>query len=299
MMSKPDVTIAIPTYNREEVLINTIHDCLNQSHSNIEVLVIDQTLQHSKDFISKLATIADKRLRYYYVDPPSVTAAKNFALHKALAPIIVFLDDDVKLSKHLVKNYLAAFSRLPTVSVVAGRVLQDGFPVQKNVLKFNELAVSRGVFTATNPGYTNAFPGGNVAMKVKDALHVGGFDTRYYHNGFREESDMSMKMAKAGMAIYYDPRAVLTHLAVPLGGSRTKKYTNIRDTAMFYRNELFFTIRMAANRFAALKYKYQEYCNIPSRKKKVRRSLYFYLGIAAAVWRLLRKKQTIAKERTA
>ena len=48
-MKKPDISVAIPTYNRDEVLIDTIHDVLKQSHKNLELLVIDQTLKHKPE----------------------------------------------------------------------------------------------------------------------------------------------------------------------------------------------------------------------------------------------------------
>jgi len=297
--SPPDISIVIPTYQRSEVLLNTINDVLNQSHKNIELLVVDQTKTHKPSTLKKLAAIKDPRFRYFSVDPPSVTASKNFALHNAKAEIVLFLDDDVELHKDLAKIHLKAFADNPKLSAVGGRVLQKGFPIQKQVLSFDELAVTHGVFTATEPGYTNAFPGGNVSMRVKDALSVGGFDTRYYLNAFREESDMSMKMTKRGMKIYFEPKAILTHLAAPKGGSRSRTYKNILDTRMFYANELFFTLRMAEHRIKALRHKHWEYCRVPATSKlhTLKRTVLFGLGLVAAVWRLVLPRKIVAKER--
>jgi len=297
-MSKPDLCIAIPTYNREDVLIDTINDSLKQSHNNIEIIVVDQSKSHTKKTSKALESISDPRFRYFSVDPPSVTAARNFALNNANAPIVLFLDDDVRFDKHLAKNHLGAYSEHPEISATAGRVMQSGFPIKKGVLKFDEYAISHGVFTATESGYTNAFPGGNCSMKVLDALSVGGFDTRYYGNAFREENDMSLKMIRAGMSIFYESSAELLHLAAPYGGNRVKGH--IYDSGVFYSNELFFTIRNAAKgkKLRAIKLKYREYCEVPSRRVSLRRKYLFVRGLISGAWRFVDKRQCVAKVRT-
>ncbi len=297
----PDIAVAIPTYNREKELLDTIHGVLNQSHQNLELLVIDQTVSHSAEMAQKIASLKDPRFRYFVADPPSLPAARNFALKNAKAPIVLFLDDDVVVDKDLVKYHLLAFREHPDVSAVGGRVLQKGFPIKKEVLHFDDYATSEGVFTATEASYTNAFPGGNCALKVTAAARVGGFDTRFPGNAFREESDMALKMTRAGMKIYYEPRAVLTHLAAHSGGTRTTTYTDILDTRLFYKNELFFTMRAtkANNLFPALYKKYRQYCRGRGSKVGIKRSLYFGLGIVGALWRMAFGRQIVTQERLA
>lgn len=296
--STPDICVAIPTYMREQVLLDTINDVLSQSHKNLELVVVDQSPSHNESTAIALTKISDPRFRYFKAAPPSLPAARNFTLKVARAPIVLFLDDDVQLDPDIVKYHLAAFKKDPSISAVGGRVLQKGFPIKKDVLRFDEHAISHGVFTATKPAYTNAFPGGNHSLKVTDALKVGGFDTRYYWNAFREESDMSLKMVRNGMKIYYEPKAMLLHLAAPSGGTRTKTYTHIYDTPYFYRNELFFTVGAVKPGLIikALRKKYQEYCIVPSRRQGLQRRIYFVLGLIVALWRRVFGRQIITKE---
>ncbi len=296
----PDICVAIPTYQREDVLLDTIRGVLGQSHQNLEVLVVDQSPSHSPDFEQKLKAITDPRLRYILADPPSLPAARNFALRITKAPIVLFLDDDVEVDKDLVKYHLQAFKERPEVSAVGGRVLQKGFETKKDVLRFDEFGISHGVFTATDANNTNAFPGGNCALKVVDALNVGGFDSRFYGNAFREESCMALKMTRKGMKIYYEPRASLTHLAAHSGGTRATTYIDILDTPMFYRNEIFFTLKSVKTTklFKALRLKWREYCRGRGKSKAMRRSALFSLGFLAALWRSVFGRQVITRERT-
>jgi GT2 family glycosyltransferase len=298
MRTIPDICVAIPSYNRGEVLVDTIKDVLKQSYKNLELLVIDQSSTHAPEVMASINTIKDPRFRHVKATPPSLPAARNLALKLSKAPIVLFLDDDVVLHKDMVKYHLAAFRKDKDICAVAGRVLQEGFPVKKEVLKFDEYGTSHGVFTASVASYTNSFPGGNHSIKVKKALSIGGFDTRYYYNAFREESDMAHRLVKHGMKIYFEPKAALTHLAVPNGGTRAKKtYTHIYDTPYFYRNELFFTLRVVNRKklVSALRRKYREYCLTPSRKQGLRRRVYFCIGFVAALWRLLFGRQIISK----
>ncbi len=298
-MSNPDICVAIPTYKREGVLLDTIHGILDQSHQNLELMIVDQSPNHSSEFTKAIGEIKDPRFLYFLADPPSLPAARNFALRRTSAQIVLFLDDDVVVSKDLVRYHLQAFKEHPEVSAVGGRVLQKGFPIKKEVLRFDKYAVSNGVFTATEAGYTNAFPGGNCALKVAGALKLGGFNTLFFGNAFREESNLALKMTSAGMKIFYEPRAFLTHLATHTGGTRNKSYTDILDTPMFYRNEMFFTLRAVRlkNLLPALWKKYREYCRGRGRLVGLRRSWLFCLGIIAALYRQVFGRQIVAKER--
>lgn len=297
-MKIPDICVAIPTYNREEVLIDTIKDVLKQTHKNLELLVVDQTIKHNPETITALRSITDPRFRYIKARPASLPGARNFALHAARAPLVLFLDDDVKLRPDMVARHLEAFEQHPDVGAIAGRVLQKDFPIKKDVLRFDEFAVSHGVFTATDAAYTNTFPGGNHTISKADALALGGYDTRFYGNAFREESDMSLRIIRSGKKIYYEPKAELLHLAAHYGGVESRVKGHIYDNKLFYRNELFFTIRNVSrkNILRALHRKYVEYCKVPSKKIRLRRTAYFFLGLSVAIWRQLFGRQIVLRE---
>jgi GT2 family glycosyltransferase len=280
------------------VLVDTIRGVLGQSHANLELLVVDQSEGHEPATEADLAAIDDPRFDYRRVVPPSVTAARNFSLSIARGPIVLFLDDDVVLHADLAKHHLAAHEAHADITAVAGRVMQDGLAVCDDPPRFDEHARPRGHFTASRGGYTNALPGGNFSVRIEAALAVGGFDTRYYGNGFREESDFSMKMVRAGMRFYYEPRAELLHLASPMGGSRAVPYRSLHDSPMFYRNEIFFTLRAVGRgqRLAALRRKYQDYSRSVTWRRACWRLGLFVFGIGGALWRLAFGRPTVARE---
>lgn len=295
-MAKPDITVAIPTLNRESVLIDAIHAILEQSYANLELMVLDQSRRHEPETVAALNNISDPRFRYIKLSRPSLMAARNVALRLAQAPIILFLDDDIKPSKDLVKEHLKTFAEHPEVSAVAGRVTQDDFPDDGPILHFDKYAVSSGTFSSKSSGPTNAFAGGNHSIKLADALQVGGYDTRYYRIAFREENDMSAKLTKAGKKIFYNPKAKIYHLNTSSGGH--KHYTDLFDNIDFYRNEIFFTVRSVklSDLPKALYIKFMTYCHIRPVSKAAKRSLFFAIGILTAIWRIVFGKQIISRE---
>lgn len=294
---KPTISVAIPTLNRGSVLLDTIKDVFEQDLQDFELLIIDQSMDRSIDYLNALKTYSkDKRFRYFHVTPPNVTTARNFALAKAESEYVVFLDDDVKLTKTLLRRYLGRFVTNPELSAIGGRVMQEGYQIIDEILHFDELAISSGVFTSPKSGFTNAFAGGNCALRVQDALAVGGFDTKYRNNAFREESDMSLKMSRAGMKIFFEPKAELLHLAAPRGGNRVSG--DIWDHFGTYKNEVYFTLRYVSKQklIESLRKKYKMYCLQVRHFRAYKRRLFFFCAIPAAIIRIVFIGQREAKE---
>ncbi len=296
MTKKPSISIIIPTYNREEVLVDTIKNVLSLK-GDFELLVIDQTTRHNRTTEDYLRTHkVNKKIRYFRVSPPSLTLARNFAIKKARADIVCFIDDDVILSQNFIREHVNTHRQKPDVAVVAGRVEQDGFPTSGAILKFNELGISEGVFSTGEDGYTNSFPGGNNSIKKHIFKHAGTFDTNFHKNAFREESEFANRIVKSGYKIYYNHKASLLHLRAPYGGCRTPQKDQ-QDNPDFYANELYFTIKTVRLSMLpkALFVKFRSYC-IVGKKKTVYRWALFLYGLLTAIKRSFFRSQLTAKE---
>lgn len=289
----PLITIAIPTLNREGVLIDSINDVLEQSEKNIEVLVVDQTPQLSKKIIDYLEDNKDARLRYYHTAPASLPAARNFCLEKATAPIILYIDDDVRLPRDFVAQHLKTHHAKPDIAVVAGRVKQDGVPFTHTLTRFSKYGFQTGWFNCPDKQYCDTFPGGNFSVQTKALKYAGGFDPSYMANALREESDAALRLKRAGYRFYFNPDAYIIHLAAPSGGTRihTHQFNNLE----FYKNDLLFTLKYVAGHRLPLailkkygKYVYTTY--IQKRKYQtlplfLLRNLYFVVGLTVAIKR--------------
>ncbi len=103
-MSKLFFSIIIPTYNRAGFIAKTINSVLNQTYANFELIVVDDgSTDNTKEII---ASIDDKRIKYYWKENAERGAARNYGIKKAKGDYIFFIDsDDIMLSNHLTTLY--------------------------------------------------------------------------------------------------------------------------------------------------------------------------------------------------
>ena len=91
--NKIKVSIVTPTYNGEKFIGDTIRSVLNQTHSNFELIIVDDCSTDNTQKIVK--SFSDKRIQYFRNDKNEGGAfCRNLAISKAKGDYIAFLDGD-------------------------------------------------------------------------------------------------------------------------------------------------------------------------------------------------------------
>lgn len=87
------ISVIIPTYNRGNMIENSITSVLNQTYKNLEVLIIDDgSTDNTKEIIDK---IEDKRIRYIKIkENLGGSNARNIGIKEATGRFISFQDSD-------------------------------------------------------------------------------------------------------------------------------------------------------------------------------------------------------------
>src|SRR5438105_2841101 len=87
------VSVILTTYNRAQLVLESIYSVLNQTYKELELLIIDDG---STDNTAELiADIHDPRIRYYKLPHCGRTAIlKNFAIRQSKGEFIAFNDSD-------------------------------------------------------------------------------------------------------------------------------------------------------------------------------------------------------------
>jgi len=224
---KKTACLAIPSYNREEYLVNTLKSAFNLNPLPDEILVIDQTADHLPETNAFLQTAEEEgRIRWIRQSPPNVGMARNRSWKETHCDVIINIDDDVELPVDFVAQHMKNYDD-GRVAAVAGRIRQAderryGTPHQKKnwprlfdykYFRLNSLERVEGVVNMM---------GANYSVTAEIMKKVGGFDPNYVGQVIRDDTDFSIRIWKAGGLIVYDPQAHLLHLAAP-GGMRTKK----------------------------------------------------------------------------
>jgi glycosyltransferase involved in cell wall biosynthesis len=114
----PMVSVVLPTYNRAAYLGRAIQSVLAQTHTNLELIVVDDG--SGDDTAAVVAGIADERLRYLRLDQNAgVSAARNHGVRAARSVWVTFQDsDDEWLPDKLARQQVALASLGEDYSVV-------------------------------------------------------------------------------------------------------------------------------------------------------------------------------------
>lgn len=207
------VSVVIPTFGRDAILVDTVSALLRQLPDNGEIIIVDQTPSHDADTANALRQWqATGRISWLRLEKPSVTRAMNRGLVAATAPIVLFVDDDIDPDPALIAQHLAAHDD-GGADLVAGRVIQ---PWQAG-----RPADPASPFNAADPGQRTEFMGGNFSIRRSIALEIGGFDENFRFAAYCYEREFADRLLAAGGVIHYRPGAVIHHLQASGGGVRS------------------------------------------------------------------------------
>lgn len=93
-MSLPLVSVVIPAYNCEKYIKETIFSVLNQTYSNIEVVLVDDgSTDRTAEIVQQIAE-KDSRLIYMWEKNAGVSAARNKAIRNSKGEFTALLDHD-------------------------------------------------------------------------------------------------------------------------------------------------------------------------------------------------------------
>jgi GT2 family glycosyltransferase len=215
-----DVSVAIPTYERGVVLLETLRAVMAQCPG--EIVVIDQTPAHPPDVqVSLEALELEGRFRWERLSPPAIPPAMNAGLLRATRPLVLFLDDDIVPAPGLVAAHTAAYEDEATWAV-AGQVLQPGEePSPARPCRTHGFRAHLDfVFRSCERALVTNGMAGNLSVRRERALAVGGFDENFEGAAYRFETEFCRRLCRAGGTILFEPAASIKHLRAPRGGTR-------------------------------------------------------------------------------
>lgn len=183
------VSIIIPAYNQAHYLGRAIQSALAQTHSDLEVIVVDDG--STDDTAAVAQGFADPRLRYVYQVNRGLSAARNTGLRHASGDFVSFLDSDDQFLPHKLELLLAELERYPEAGLAAGQAIPvdpDGQPIGQVFAK--GLPAEAAHWLLGNPLHV-----GSVLLRRAWQTRVGYFDEslRSY-----EDWDLWLRLARAG-----------------------------------------------------------------------------------------------------
>ncbi|ASJ06241.1 glycosyltransferase family 2 protein [Thermococcus pacificus] len=139
-MSRPEVSVIIPTYNRAHLLKRAIESVLRQSFDDFELIVVDDASPDNTQEV--VESLDDGRIRYIRLKKNSGgPVARNTGIKKARGRFIALLDDDDEWFPHRLEVQIKKFEEIgKEFGVVYGGFYyvsqQDGRILGKRLPKF-------------------------------------------------------------------------------------------------------------------------------------------------------------------
>lgn len=196
----PVVSIIMPTYNRGNIIMNSINSVLSQSYSNWELLVCDDgSTDNTQKIIKK---IKNEKIKYFKLRKKGAASARNYGLSKAKGEYIAYLDTDNIWSPNylsvmigtLVKNkgYFCAFSKYIDINISNNNYKLKTF----RSLKFNYEKLMEKNFIDLN----------SFIHRRELYEHLGGFNEKLVR---QQDWDLILKYTFLRDPIYIDAYMVI------------------------------------------------------------------------------------------
>jgi glycosyltransferase involved in cell wall biosynthesis len=208
-----DVSVVIPTFNREKLLLKTLPKLVNQEAGNFTyevIFVINGSTDGSETLLKNAAARWPDRIRYLYIPPSGGPAApRNVGIRAAKGNVVIVVDDDVIPDPGFVFHH-AEFHRLhpePHFAAVGEltipeEVLDDPVSFFHEFINYDTLRGKRRL------GFLD-FWTCNVSVKRQFMLDYGMFDESllYFEDGL-----CGYRLASNGMQLCFVPKASGQHL---------------------------------------------------------------------------------------
>ncbi|MBL1199317.1 MAG: glycosyltransferase [Nostoc sp. GBBB01] len=168
----PKISVIIPAYNSENTIIHTINSVLNQTFTDLELIVINDGSQDSTLDIVK--QIQDPRIKVFSYSNAGGNASRNRGLKLAVGEFVSFLDADDLWTPNKLESQLKALEKNLSAKVayswtdyidINGDYVLSGKRININGDVYENLLVSNFLENGSNP------------LIYRTALNsLGGFD---------------------------------------------------------------------------------------------------------------------------
>ncbi len=202
---QPAVSVLIPAYNEEEVIVQTVNSALAADFPKKEIIVVnDGSTDRTRELLEEHFG-ADSRVRILHQPNRGKSAALANALEAATGTIIVTIDADTTIDSAAIRKLVRNFAD-PRVGAVAGNVKvgnRTRWLTRWQALEYiTSQNMEKRAFDLLN--CIPVVPGAVGAWRVEAMQAAGGFSSQTV----AEDTDLTIAIRRAGWRISYDEEAI-------------------------------------------------------------------------------------------
>jgi cellulose synthase/poly-beta-1,6-N-acetylglucosamine synthase-like glycosyltransferase/peptidoglycan/xylan/chitin deacetylase (PgdA/CDA1 family) len=199
------VTVLIPAFNEEKVIVATIERILASDYSNLELLVIDDGSKDHTAYIARSHFMNEPRVGVISIPNGGKANALNIGLANAHGAVVVALDADTQFEKTTISRLVRWFSD-PTIGAVAGNAkvgnrinMITRWQALEYIVAQN---LERRALSALDT--LTVVPGAVGAWRRDVLLELGGFPA----DTLAEDQDLTIAIQTKGYRVHFDSTAI-------------------------------------------------------------------------------------------
>lgn len=200
--TKLKVSILIPCYNAERFVCEAVESALNQTHTDVEVVVVDDgstddSVEVLKSFGSRIILEAARN--------SGACAARNRAFELSTGEYIQYLDADDMLVANKLERQLEVLKSQPVdITFCKGFIFDDGKPERPKQRPISELGAKDPFVYCLSQGLATEGP----LIRRTLIERVDGFDTTLKR---AQEWDFHLRLCAAGARLHFQPELLYRH----------------------------------------------------------------------------------------
>jgi peptidoglycan-N-acetylglucosamine deacetylase len=202
---QPTVSVLIPAYNEEAVIVATVRSALASDYPKLEILVIDDGSIDRTNERVRAQFGGDPRVRLITQSNHGKPSALNHGLASATGEIMVTIDADTCVNPEAVRKLVRNFAD-PRVAAVAGNVKvmnRNRWLTRWQALEYiTSQNLEKRAFDLLN--CIPVVPGAVGAWRVDVVRSCGGFS----RDTVAEDTDLTLTIRRQGWKILYDEDAI-------------------------------------------------------------------------------------------
>jgi peptidoglycan-N-acetylglucosamine deacetylase len=202
---RPMVSVVVPAYNEEKVIVRTIECLLASDYDEFEIIVVDDgSLDETYKTVRDRFTGND-RVAVFTKENGGKAEALNFGWRKAKGEVIIALDADTHFDPQTIGALAHRFAD-ETIGAIAGNAKvgnRINIVTKWQALEYvTSQNFDRRAFSTLN--CITVVPGSVGAWRRSVLVEAGGFST----DTLAEDQDLTILVRKLGYSIGYEERAI-------------------------------------------------------------------------------------------
>ena len=216
MMPLPTASVVIATYRRPDHVRACLEHLALQTVAPVRIIVVDASPDsRTRDVVASFPAVEYRRNERGI---GSTATSRAIGCSDIAEDVVAFIDDDAYAEPEWLEKLLRPYED-ERVAAVGGRA-RNGQPGEEregvgNIGRLLPDGRLTGFFAADpgEPVEVDHLLGANMSVRMSVVHELGGIRDFYPGTCLREETDIALRMRRAGKTIVYTPDAVVRHVA--------------------------------------------------------------------------------------